>query len=99
MQDLHRIGIVYGDLEPRNIARLRGGFCLIDFSPEYKAYLQGEDTRPCRSLGCLPVNKVSELGTQAAPAPNQTCSELQILRNYLWERQHELLEANHVNLG
>jgi tRNA A-37 threonylcarbamoyl transferase component Bud32 len=30
---LHRIGIVHGDLEPRNIARVRGGgFRLIDFS-------------------------------------------------------------------
>jgi tRNA A-37 threonylcarbamoyl transferase component Bud32 len=33
VQSLHRIGIVHGDLEPRNIARARGGgFCLIDFS-------------------------------------------------------------------
>jgi len=33
VQSLHRIGIVHGDLEPRNIARAREGrFCLIDFS-------------------------------------------------------------------
>ncbi|KAM6493292.1 hypothetical protein JOM56_011426 [Amanita muscaria] len=33
VQDLHRIGIMHGDLEPRNIGRVRGGgFCLIDFS-------------------------------------------------------------------
>ncbi|KAM6493283.1 hypothetical protein JOM56_011417 [Amanita muscaria] len=33
VQDLHRIGIRHGDLEPRNIGRARGGgFCLIDFS-------------------------------------------------------------------
>jgi len=33
VQDLHRIGIVHRDLEPRNIARARGGgFYLIDFS-------------------------------------------------------------------
>ena len=32
-RDLHRIGIIHGDLEPRNIGRTReGGFCLIDFS-------------------------------------------------------------------
>ncbi|KAH9017321.1 hypothetical protein EDB85DRAFT_2096490 [Lactarius pseudohatsudake] len=31
--DLHRVGIVHGDLEPRNIARVPGGgFRLIDFS-------------------------------------------------------------------
>ncbi|KAI9465417.1 hypothetical protein BJY52DRAFT_1144063 [Lactarius psammicola] len=31
--DLHRVGIVHGDLEPRNVARVPGGgFCLIDFS-------------------------------------------------------------------
>jgi tRNA A-37 threonylcarbamoyl transferase component Bud32 len=30
---LHRTGIVHGDLEPRNVARVRGGgFRLIDFS-------------------------------------------------------------------
>ena len=33
VHDLHRVGIEHGDLEPRNIARNRGGgFCLIDFS-------------------------------------------------------------------
>ncbi|KAH9175244.1 hypothetical protein EDB89DRAFT_347330 [Lactarius sanguifluus] len=31
--DLHRLGIIHGDLEPRNIARVPGGgFLLIDFS-------------------------------------------------------------------
>jgi serine/threonine protein kinase len=31
--DLHGIGIVHGDLKPRNVARVRGGgFRLIDFS-------------------------------------------------------------------
>ncbi|KAH9042056.1 hypothetical protein EDB85DRAFT_1857198 [Lactarius pseudohatsudake] len=31
--DLHRVGIIHGDLEPRNIARIPGGgFRLIDFS-------------------------------------------------------------------
>ena len=33
VQDLHSIGIVHGDLEPRNIARIHGGgFRLVDFS-------------------------------------------------------------------
>ena len=33
VQGLHRIGIMHGDLEPRNIVRARGGgFYLIDFS-------------------------------------------------------------------
>ena len=43
------------------------------------------------SLGCLHVNKVSELGTQATPTPyqnhNQMCSELRNLRKCLGERQ------------
>ena len=34
---LHSIGIVHGDLEPRNVARVHGGgFCLIDFSESRK---------------------------------------------------------------
>ena len=33
VQDLHSIGIVHGDLEPRNVVRVRGGgLYLIDFS-------------------------------------------------------------------
>ncbi|KAH9042052.1 hypothetical protein EDB85DRAFT_1856993 [Lactarius pseudohatsudake] len=39
VRDLHRVGIIHGDLEPRNIARVPGGgFRLIDFS-ESEAYL------------------------------------------------------------
>ena len=35
--DLHRIGIVHRDLEPRNIARVHGGgFRLIDFTESGK---------------------------------------------------------------
>lgn len=35
--DLHSIGIVHGDLEPRNITRVQGGgFRLIDFSESRK---------------------------------------------------------------
>ena len=55
------------------------------------------DTRPLHYLGCLHVNKVSELGTQAAPAQNQMCSELRTLRICLGERQP--LQADRVNLG
>jgi tRNA A-37 threonylcarbamoyl transferase component Bud32 len=37
VQDLHRIGIAHGDLEPRNIVRTHGGgFLLIDFSESRK---------------------------------------------------------------
>ena len=43
-------------------------------------------TRPLHALGCLHVNKVSELGTQAAPTPYQVCSELRKLRKCLEER-------------
>ncbi|KAM6493291.1 hypothetical protein JOM56_011425 [Amanita muscaria] len=71
VQDLHRIGIMHGDLEPRNIGRVRGGgLCLIDFS-ESRRHI-------CKE------SKVSEAGTQAAPAQNPKCSELQTLRGYLW---------------
>jgi hypothetical protein len=36
-QDLHRVGIVHGDLEPRNVARVPGGgFRLFDFSESEK---------------------------------------------------------------
>ena len=36
-QDLHRIGIVHGDLEPRNVMGALGdSFCLIDFSQSRK---------------------------------------------------------------
>jgi serine/threonine protein kinase len=36
-QDLHSIGIVHGDLEPRNVMRiLGGGFYVIDFSQSRK---------------------------------------------------------------
>ena len=37
VQDLHRIGVVHEDLEPRNIVRTHGsGFLLIDFSESRK---------------------------------------------------------------
>ena len=39
------------------------------------------------SLGCLHVNKVSELGTQATPTPYRMCSEMRNLRKCLGERQ------------
>ena len=37
VKDLHSIGIVHGDLEPWNVARVHGGgFRLIDFSESRK---------------------------------------------------------------
>ena len=37
VQDLHSVGIVHGDLEPRNVVRVHGGgFRLIDFSESMK---------------------------------------------------------------
>ena len=32
VRDLHKVGIIHGDLEPRNVVRVPGGFRLIDFS-------------------------------------------------------------------
>ena len=38
-RDLHRVGIVHGDLEPRNVARVPGGgFLLIDFSESVRKH-------------------------------------------------------------
>jgi tRNA A-37 threonylcarbamoyl transferase component Bud32 len=37
VQDLHSVGIVHGDLEPRNVLRVKGGgFLLVDFSESFK---------------------------------------------------------------
>ncbi|KIM44998.1 hypothetical protein M413DRAFT_17851 [Hebeloma cylindrosporum] len=49
VQALHRIGIVHGDLEPRNIVRIRGGdFCLIDFSE--KRHICWKDDSPLNKV-------------------------------------------------
>ncbi|KAM6493293.1 hypothetical protein JOM56_011427 [Amanita muscaria] len=86
VQDLHRIGIMHGDVEPWNIGRVRGGgFCLIDFSESRR--------HNCKE------SKVSEAATQAAPAKNQKCTELQTLRNYLWKPSLGPLQVDGVNLG
>ena len=52
VQDLHRIGIIHGDLEPRNIARARGGggeFFLIDFSESKKRH-KCKESKVCNML-------------------------------------------------
>ena len=78
VQGLHCIGIVHGDLKPRNIARAHGGVFLSIFPRVggISARRVRYATRPLHSLGCLHVNKVSELGTHAAPTPYQMCYEL-----------------------
>lgn len=51
-RDLHCIGIIHGDLEPRNIARTReGGFCLIDFSESRRHTWKG--SKRCVELQIL----------------------------------------------
>ena len=86
VQGLHRIGIVHGDLEPRNIGRARGGgFCLIDFSGSRRHICKeikvSYTTTPLSWL--ITCSKVRELGAQAAPTPYQMCSELRKLRKVL----------------
>jgi len=71
VQDLHSIGIVHGDLEPRNVVRVHGGgFRLIDFSESRKHNCK-ENVRDPRPL---PLTSM----------PKQGCFELQTLRNLLW---------------
>ena len=49
VRDLHRIGIIHGDLEPRNVARTREGLF-----GEQEAHLPGEKGKwPLHSLDCL----------------------------------------------
>ncbi|KAI0291556.1 hypothetical protein BC826DRAFT_1022434 [Russula brevipes] len=84
VQDLHSIGIVHKDLEPRNIVRTHGGgFLLIDFSESRK--------HVCKE------SKVSVPHTHLAPDQDQKCSELQTLRKLLWQRQP--LQAKRINFG
>ncbi|KAF8351826.1 hypothetical protein F5887DRAFT_1068226 [Amanita rubescens] len=82
VQDLHRVGIAHGDLEPRNIGRARGGgFRLIDFSESWRHICKESKVQyMATSLSWL-------LTHQAASSQKQTCSELRTLRNYLWKRQ------------
>lgn len=82
----------YQCLEPRNIARARGGgFCLIDFSESRKHTCKEVQYMTTSVSWLLTFNliKVSKLGTQATLAPDQTCSELQTLRNCLGKQQLE----------
>lgn len=88
VQDLHNIGIVHGDLAPRNVVRVKGGgFRLIDFS---------ESTR---NHSCKEI-KVGELCVPhprpGGPVLKENCSELQRLRSRLWRVQP--LQPR-VNLG
>ena len=83
VQGLHRIGIVHGDLEPRNIARARGGgFCLIDFSESREHKCNKSKVRYMTTLLLL-VNWALKLLRPLY----QMCYELRNLRKCLEERQ------------
>ncbi|KAF8461811.1 kinase-like domain-containing protein [Russula ochroleuca] len=80
VQDLHSIGILHGDLEPQNVMRaIGGGFHLIDFS---------QSTRHnCKENVVQNVTTplIDQLHTpRPAAGRNDICSELQTLRNSLW---------------
>ncbi|KAH9039908.1 hypothetical protein EDB84DRAFT_1577092 [Lactarius hengduanensis] len=54
VRDLHRLGIIHGDLEPRNIARVPGGgFRLIDFSASVRHSCVEISGKPNTHFRCL----------------------------------------------
>ena len=75
VRDLHRIGIIHGDLEPRNIGRTReGGFYLIDFSESRRHKCKGSKVHDHFTLligyisGCLiPKTDVFRIASTAKP--------------------------------
>ena len=76
VQDLHRIGVVHGDLEPRNIGRACGGrFYLLDFS-ESRSHVckESEVCSMTISLSDL-LMRENKVGTQVVSAKNQKCSK------------------------
>ncbi|KAI0294177.1 hypothetical protein BC826DRAFT_1012766 [Russula brevipes] len=87
VQDLHSIGLVHKDLEPRNIVRTHGGgYLLIDFS-ESRTHICKESK----------VHVPHRAHTHLVPDQDQKCSELQTLRKLLWQKQP--LQAKRINFG
>ncbi|KAN0102364.1 hypothetical protein V8E52_012018 [Russula decolorans] len=75
VKDLHSIGIVHRDLEPRNVTRAPGGgFYLIDFSQSRKHICKENMVGHSRIRGFAPIQN------------EEICYELQTLRNSLWNR-------------
>ena len=86
VEDLHSVGIVHKDLEPRNILRVEGGgFRLVDFS-ESRKHTCKEKMVPFIFISApidLTLEQVSERHGQDQ-VRNRTCAELQALRSRLW---------------
>lgn len=70
VRDLHRVGIIHGDLEPQNVARVPGGSLrLIDFSSSTR--------HTC-------VENLDESDEAlSTKVPRSRCGELQVMRNVL----------------
>ena len=78
VQDLHSIGIVHKDLEPRNIVRTHGGgFLLIDFSESRKHVCKESKVRYYGHLALLVTN--TEIG-QRTPHPSRSGSRSEVFR-------------------
>ena len=86
--DLHTIGIMHGDLEPRNVARVRGGgFRLIDFSESREHHCIESKVQYLITSLLIAANKEWP-GERQAPhsVQRQMCSELLTLRKLLRRR-------------
>jgi tRNA A-37 threonylcarbamoyl transferase component Bud32 len=78
VQDLHSIGIVHGDLEPRNIVRTHGGgFLLIDFSESRKHVCKESKVQYMDTLVFLVAN--TEIG-QRTPHSSRPKSRSEVYR-------------------
>jgi hypothetical protein len=82
---------VHGDLEPRNVARVRGGgFRLIDFSESRKHVCKENRENKVQYVitSLLIAVNIGIVGRQAShPVQTPKCPELQALRQLLWRRQ------------
>ena len=78
VQDLHRIGIIHEDLQPRNIVRTHGGgFLLIDFSESRKHVCKEGKVQYMDVLSLLVAN--TRIG-QRVPHPSRSGSTSEVLR-------------------
>jgi hypothetical protein len=78
VQDLHSIGIVYKDLEPRNIVRTHGcGFLLIKFSESRKHVCKESKVQYMDTWLSLVAN--TKIG-QRTPHPSRSGSRSEVFR-------------------
>lgn len=86
-KDLHSVGIMHGDLEPRNIVRVKGGgFLLVDFSGSCHHNCGGNTVHFVPIPSLLEPDTLEQAGQLDGP---KKCHELQALRR--WVRHPERL--------